>query len=95
MSNTKKFEEVGFTQGVVWACARLCDLYNQPTMALSILKEAGLKNLRQAAEYGLAILRKEDPTIPFGYDADKFLCDFCGEQFFYEEDFLAHKFNSP
>ncbi len=66
---TKEGYEEGFTQGVVWACARLIELFDEPTMALEILREASLKNLETAAEYDLAILRKEAPSIPLGCDA--------------------------
>jgi hypothetical protein len=57
-----------FEQGVVWACARLVEMYDQPTMAASILREAMLNDsdLRRCAEYDLAILRVEIPGLPKG-----------------------------
>ena len=56
-----------FAQGVVYACARLCDAFDQPSMALSILKESGI-SVAKAVEYDVAVLRKEDPTLPKGID---------------------------
>ncbi len=92
----EKIKLIGFTQGVVYACARLIEMFDQPNMALNILDKAGLPDLTVASEYDLLFLRKERPSIPYGHDAyDEFVCEFCGEKFRYEADFLAHQFNSP
>lgn len=57
-----------FVQGVVYAAARLIETFDQPTLSLEIVDTANINrdDLKQCAEYDLAFLRKEDPTIPTG-----------------------------
>lgn len=57
-----------FAQGVVYACARLVEMFDQPTMAAEILRESGVDNseIRGCAEYDVAFLRKENPKLPRG-----------------------------
>lgn len=57
--------EDGFTQGVVYACARICELYDEPLIALSVLKESGV-DVAEAIEYDVAFLRVEDNNLPTG-----------------------------
>jgi hypothetical protein len=56
---------IGFTRGVVYALARLVEMYDQPTMAIQILKTSGV-DIRLAQEYDVAFLRREDPSLPHG-----------------------------
>lgn len=55
----------GFATGVVYALARLVEMYNQPSMAASILKESSV-DVRMAAEYDVAFLRRENPELAKG-----------------------------
>ncbi|MCU7840842.1 MAG: hypothetical protein KZQ94_15870 [Candidatus Thiodiazotropha sp. (ex Troendleina suluensis)] len=57
-----------FARGVVYALARVVEMYDEPTVARSVLDEASISNddLRKCAEYDLAFLRKEDSGIPKG-----------------------------
>ena len=57
-----------FNQGVVYAAARLVEIFDNPTAALEIIDEAGIDyyDLKKCAEHDLSILRKEDNTIPTG-----------------------------
>lgn len=50
-----------FARGVVWACARMIEMYDEPTQAISILNESGLgsEDLKRCAEYDLKFIRKE------------------------------------
>lgn len=57
----------GFAAGVVYALARLVDLYDQPGMAENILRESGV-DVRHASEYDVAFLRHENPKLPRGKD---------------------------
>jgi len=56
-----------FASGVIYALARLVEMYDQPTMANSILKESGI-DVRRANEYDIKFLRKENPKLPRGKD---------------------------
>jgi len=60
--------KTGFLQGVVYAAARLIDMYDQPTLAISIIKEAGYSasDLNVADEYDLGIIREHWPELPIG-----------------------------
>ncbi len=49
--------EKDFACGVIYACARLIEMHDQPTMALEILKESGV-NLKWADEYDKKFIRK-------------------------------------
>lgn len=70
VTSSTPVRELSFVQGVVWACARLIEMYDQPSMAVAILRESGAEDsdLKGCAEYDLAYLRKEDPKIPRGID---------------------------
>ena len=59
-----------FNDGAVYAAARLIEIFDQPTMAMAIINEAGLthEDLKKCNEYDLAFLRKEDPAIPAGIE---------------------------
>ena len=46
-----------FETGVIYACARLIELHDEPTMANDILRESGV-DLANGDEYDLAFLRK-------------------------------------
>ncbi len=61
-------EKYRFAHGITYAVARLVEMYDQPLMALEILKSAGLSNeeLKSCAESDLSILRKEIPGLPKG-----------------------------
>jgi len=62
----KRFSaDENFEAGVVYALARLVEMFDQPTMANSILKESGV-DVRNAHEYDVAFLRKENPKLPRG-----------------------------
>lgn len=58
--------DIGFAQGIVYALARIIDMYDQPSMASEIFKESGLKrgDLKKVSEYDLSILRKEVRYLP-------------------------------
>lgn len=60
----------GFNQGVIWACARINELHDQPIIANDVLKEANVsaEDFKQAAEYDLEFLREENPNIPQGQE---------------------------
>jgi hypothetical protein len=53
--------EPEFARGVVWACARMIEMYDEPTQAVAILNESGigLEEFRRCAEYDLKFIRKE------------------------------------
>jgi hypothetical protein len=55
----------GFATGVVYALARLVEMYDQPSMAGDILRESGV-DVRMAAEYDVAFLRKSIPKLAKG-----------------------------
>lgn len=57
-----------FTQGIVWAAARIIELHDQAVIAEDVLKEAQLskEDLKECAEYDLKILRKHIQGIPRG-----------------------------
>lgn len=55
----------GFATGVVYALARLVEMYDQPSMANCILRESRV-DVRMAAEYDVAFLRREDPKLAKG-----------------------------
>jgi len=57
----------GFAQGVVYALARLVEMYDQPSMASSILKESRV-DVSEALEYDVSFLRREDKALPKGRD---------------------------
>ena len=61
----EKKTELSFDAGVVWACARMVDMYDQPSMAQDILKESAV-DVRKAIEYDVAFLRKKNPDLPKG-----------------------------
>ena len=56
---------VNFDRGVVWACARLVDGYDLPSVAKDIADEAN-PNYSECAEFDVKLLRKEVPSIPKG-----------------------------
>jgi hypothetical protein len=63
--DVKSDHDEGFAAGVVWACARLVQMFDQPTMAALILQESGV-DVSQAAEQDVAFLREELPDLPAG-----------------------------
>ena len=56
----------GFTEGVIYACARLIEIFDQPIMALEIYDMAGCLDESVASEYDLKFLRKYRPSIAKG-----------------------------
>jgi len=56
-----------FAAGVVYALARLVEMHDQPSMAADILRESGV-DVKFAAEYDVAFLRRENPSLPRGKD---------------------------
>ncbi len=60
-----KSEKAEFAAGVVYALARLVEMFDQPTMANEILRESGVE-VRLACEHDVAFLRKENPSLPRG-----------------------------
>lgn len=71
MTALREYEEMlkrgedGFAQGVVYACALVCQLHDEPGIAKDVLKESGV-DVTKAAEYDVAFLRKEQPDLPRG-----------------------------
>ena len=57
--------EEGYAQGVTYACARIVDMYDQPTIAMEILKESGV-DVVNAHEYDVAFLRKQNKSLAIG-----------------------------
>jgi hypothetical protein len=55
----------GFATGVVYALARLVEMYDQPNMADDILNESRV-DVRMAAEYDVAFLRRENQKLAKG-----------------------------
>ena len=62
----KKLVSNGFASGLVYACARMVEMYNEPEMALTILDEAGGIDVSTASEYDLEFLRKSRPSLRTG-----------------------------
>jgi hypothetical protein len=60
----------GFESGVVWACARIVEMHDNPVIADNVLSEANISHgeLKLMPEYDLKFLRPEDPTIPKGVE---------------------------
>lgn len=57
----------GFEQGVVYACARVVEMFDEPTVARCVLEESGV-DVTKAAEYDVQFLRKESPELPKGIE---------------------------
>jgi len=57
-----------FNSGVVYAAARLVEVYDNPTAAAELICLAGIgyEALGKCAEHDLAFLRIEDKNIPVG-----------------------------
>ena len=62
----QKVDVDGFTKGIVYACARMIEMHDQPTMALEIYDEAGCIDETVASEYDLQYLRKYRPSFRKG-----------------------------
>ena len=62
--------EQAFINGLVWAAARIVEMYDEPTIAASIVREssASLEQLQSAAEYDIAFLRGEMPYLRKGVE---------------------------
>jgi len=60
-------EDKGFTEGVVYACARLVEMFDMPTLAREILEESGV-DVADACEYDIKFLRPECGELPKGVD---------------------------
>ena len=61
---SKKRDE--FAEGAVWACARLVEMYDQPTMADAILREGPI-DMYDGIDYDREILQRagiSNTTIP-------------------------------
>ena len=58
----------GFDNGVVYALARIVELYDEPTIAKKIFLQSGSINVKTCAEYDVAFLRKEIKNLPKGKD---------------------------
>ena len=56
-----------FAAGVVYALARIIEMYDEPTMAKNLLRESGV-DVRHAAEYDVEHLRRSIPKLPRGRD---------------------------
>ncbi len=54
-----------YDSGVVYALARLVEIFNQGALAADILAASGV-DVRNAAEYDVAWLRLEDPALARG-----------------------------
>jgi hypothetical protein len=52
--------QAAFAKGVVFACARLIEMFDQPSMAIEILNESGVDTgeMKRCAEYDLKRLRR-------------------------------------
>ena len=50
-----KIKEYDFDRGVVYACARLIELFDQPSMAKTILRESGV-NITKADAYDVKFI---------------------------------------
>lgn len=63
-----KDNEIGFIQGIIFACAFLADDHDQPSMAIEIWDAAGYtnKDARYASEFDVARFRKAIPALPKG-----------------------------
>ncbi len=63
-----KDQEMGFIQGIVFACAFMAFDHDEPGMALDIWNAAGCtnKDARFASEFDVARFRKAIPTLPKG-----------------------------
>jgi len=48
-----------FESGIIYACARMVEMFDEPSMAKYILKEADI-NFDNADEYDLTILKNSD-----------------------------------
>ena len=61
-------EQEGFIKGAVYTAARVVKMFDQPTIAIDTLREAGISidDYKRAAEYDLAILRPHMPELPKG-----------------------------
>lgn len=59
-------DKQSFINGAIWAAARLIEMHDEPTMASEIVKElqASRTELRECAEYDLAILRPHIKGLP-------------------------------
>lgn len=59
-----------FMQGVIYACARINELHDQPTIADDVLISAGVNedHFKAACEYDLEFLRSGDLNIPTGQE---------------------------
>ena len=61
-----------FNQGVIWACARINELHDEPVVANDVLMEANLsdEDFKRACEYDLEFLRNENDgkNIPKGIE---------------------------
>lgn len=53
----------GFTQGVLYAVARIVQMFDEPTMAAEILRESGV-NPRLADEYDRPFVNKVLRSLP-------------------------------
>ncbi len=59
-----------FEFGVVWACARIVELHDQPIIANDVLNEANLSQgeLSLMPSYDLNFLRSENASLPDGIE---------------------------
>lgn len=57
----------GFASGVVYACARILEMHDEPVIAGDILAESGV-DVRHASDYDVAFLRKAKMTFKHGRD---------------------------
>ncbi|AHK11176.1 hypothetical protein S14_64 [Shewanella sp. phage 1/4] len=68
MKWAQKNDNKEFNEGVIWALARLIEMYDQPNMALEILNQSDIvdEDMKGLCEYDLAFLRGHDSSIPKG-----------------------------
>lgn len=64
----KKINMKYFNQGVIWACARINELHDQPVIANDVILEANIpdSDFYLASEYDLKFLRSINKDIPRG-----------------------------
>ena len=64
----KEEQDVGFLQGIVFACGFLAADHDEPTMAEDLWNQTGYAHddVRRAAEFDVAKFRKAIPGLPKG-----------------------------
>lgn len=57
-----------FNEGVMWACARIVEMHDEPTIAKDVFLEANIpvEDVEQMCSYDLDFIRKGIPELPKG-----------------------------